>query len=76
MGEIAEAMIDGELCERCGVYLGAAVGHQRMCGGCRRDEGKPHPNAKVPCKHCGKLVKFIGMRDHTKALHGIGGGGK
>ncbi len=35
MGEIADAMLDGELCEWCGVDLGSNVGHTRRCGWCR-----------------------------------------
>lgn len=31
MAEIAEAMIGGEMCEGCGVYLGEAVGYPQYC---------------------------------------------
>lgn len=34
MGEIAEMMIDGILCEQCGEYIGGAVGYPRTCSGC------------------------------------------
>ena len=69
MGEIAEAMIDGELCEGCGVYLGQGPGYPRKCRDCKRTENDPHPQTKVPCKQCGRYVKFCGMRDHVKASH-------
>lgn len=34
MGDIAEMMLEGILCEGCGEYMGAACGHPRKCGGC------------------------------------------
>lgn len=34
MGEITEMMLEGELCELCGVYLGEAVGYPRKCADC------------------------------------------
>lgn len=34
MGEIADMMIDGILCEECGEYIGDAVGYPRLCSGC------------------------------------------
>lgn len=38
MGEIADMMLDGDLCEGCGEYLGDGEGYARKCVGCRRDE--------------------------------------
>lgn len=34
MGEIAEAMLEGSLCEICGVYLGEGDGYPQRCGAC------------------------------------------
>ena len=34
MGEIAEMMLDGTLCECCGVYLGEASDISRRCTNC------------------------------------------
>lgn len=75
MGEIAEMMLDGELCEQCGVYMGGASGFVRICGGCRQDSQQPAPYMKVRCRKCGKLVKQAGLADHTKALHPVKGSG-
>ena len=69
MGEIAESIVDGELCQSCGVYIGMACGYPRTCNHCKRTENDPHPDTKVQCKTCGRYVKFIGMRDHIKAAH-------
>ena len=38
MGEIADQMLNGEMCEQCGVDLGNACGHPRLCVGCAEDE--------------------------------------
>ena len=31
MGEIAEMMLDGTLCEQCGEYIGEGEGYPRAC---------------------------------------------
>lgn len=40
MGEIAEAMISGEMCEACGEWIGEDVGYPLYCSiGCAKDRG-------------------------------------
>ena len=34
MGEIADMMLDGTLCEQCGEFLGAETGHPTLCAYC------------------------------------------
>ena len=34
MGDVSEMMLDGTLCERCGVFIGEPVGHPRYCEDC------------------------------------------
>ena len=34
MGDVAELILEGVLCEQCGEYVGAAVGHPRLCTSC------------------------------------------
>lgn len=70
VGEIAEMMLDGTLCEGCGECLpGEAPGHPRRCRECARTWNNPHPDDRVPCKVCGRRVKFIGMKDHVRDAH-------
>lgn len=38
MGEIAEMMLDGTLCEGCGVYLGDNNGFPSYCFSCSQDK--------------------------------------
>jgi len=41
MGEIAEMMLDGTLCEWCGVYIeGDAPGYPRLCRDCASEKRK------------------------------------
>lgn len=74
MGEIAEMMLEGDLCGGCGVYLeGMGQGFQRFCPDCKRDgtgqsDWKP-PAEKVRCPQCGKRVKAIGLGDHIRDAH-------
>lgn len=67
MGEVAEMMLDGTLCEECGGYIGDAVGYPRSCHGCRPVERSLQ---KVQCPTCGKLVKAIGLAHHRRDKHG------
>jgi len=40
MGDVAEMILDGVLCESCGEFIGEAVGHPRDCNGCREAMGE------------------------------------
>lgn len=41
MGEIADMMLDGTLCEGCGVYLGNGKGYPQYCQNCKSDNRIP-----------------------------------
>ena len=38
MGEVAEMMLDGTLCEQCGTFIGEPVGYPRLCSDCANDD--------------------------------------
>lgn len=62
-------MMDGILCERCGVYMGEDVGHPRRCRLCK---AVPAPaTKKTQCTVCKKWVKLAGIDDHMKAVHEV-----
>lgn len=80
MGEIAEMMLDGTLCEACGTFIDeGGDGFPRYCSNeCARDRGaeralpnpmtSPNP-AKVNCPTCRKRVKRVGLADHMRDAH-------
>ena len=37
MGEIAEMILDGTLCEQCGCFIGEPVGYPRLCEDCNEE---------------------------------------
>lgn len=82
MGEIAEMMLDGTLCEGCGVYMpGEGYGVPRRCRDCRpskkkqkamnvaRHEAEQAAAKKHPCPVCGKRLRKVGMQDHIRDAH-------
>ncbi|UYB51194.1 hypothetical protein OCJ37_14490 [Xanthomonas sp. AM6] len=83
MGEIADMMLEGDLCECCGGYLpGQGQGFPRRCQGCQptkaerkaeniaRHEALIAQQKKAPCPTCGKRVRIVGMADHQRDAHG------
>lgn len=48
MGEIAEMMLDGTLCENCGDFIGEGSGFPRYCSAaCAKDRGAATDGAQV-----------------------------
>ena len=84
MGEIADLMLDGEICEGCGMELDdGAPGYPRRCFSCAKLEKeyrdhkppeplkKPNPMPKVRCPMCNKTVSPRGIVDHLLDVHGF-----
>ena len=74
MGEIADMMLDGTLCQQCGCFLGDDQGYPQTCSDC----AKPGRSYKRPsaakqeqsqCHHCKKWVTSIGLPQHIAAKH-------
>lgn len=87
MGEIADMMLDGTMCQGCGVWLhdgDDGPGYPGFCTGCssgRRHEqpaqfATPKNYTKVACKVCGRHVKTVGLADHMRDKHGSQGKGE
>lgn len=70
MGDIADMMLEGDLCQGCGEYMGEGDGFPVWCASCE-PAPKSNPAAdKCPCTLCGKRVKFAGLKDHMRVVHG------
>ena len=78
MGEYADRVLEGESCQKCGVYMENAVGYPRTCKGCKRQEvattlGTRKPPAtnsgKTNCPVCNKRVKLAGVDSHLRDSH-------
>lgn len=83
MGEVAEMMLDGTLCQGCGGFLNEeAPGYPCYCIDCRAeakqatkdDNAHAHRESqaaqkKVPCPTCGRRVKAVGLADHVRDSH-------
>ncbi len=37
MGDIADMMLDGTLCEHCGCFIGEPCGYPRLCEDCEKE---------------------------------------
>jgi hypothetical protein len=78
MGDIADMMLDGTLCQGCGVYLdGERFGVPSYCDACSGDQDETPinrrigPNAiKVNCPKCQRRVKEVGLAQHMRDKHG------
>jgi hypothetical protein len=82
MGEIAEAMLDGTMCECCGEYIGSDAGYPQYCSdqcahnrGISPDlEGMSEAVKKYarlfPCDICDKRLRTVeGVEQHKRAKH-------
>lgn len=79
MGEIAEMMLDGTMCQVCGEFLDSDNGYPTTCGGCDTEEIiEPRPKKKkkkvkitrkIKCPICEKTVKIEGLGHHVQHVH-------
>jgi len=71
MGEIADMMINGSMCQYCGECFDDESGYPRSCESCREDEKHDFlaPKIKVRCPDCGKKVHESGLNQHIAAKH-------
>lgn len=83
MGEIAEMMLDGTMCQMCGVMLvgpgDISAGYPQTCAGCSGSSPRDAPpgfkfvgvGKKVKCTHCHKRFREQRhMEQHRDAVHG------
>lgn len=67
MGEIAEAMLDGTLCEGCGEYMGVGDGYPQRCADCAERHVCSNP---FPCPACARSFRTRqAVVDHARDKH-------
>lgn len=73
MGEIADMMLDGTLCQGCGVYIGECGGYPVSCDGCADENDSEQQQRKRgvrdKCQHCERWIAPSGMQQHMEAKH-------
>lgn len=71
MGDVAEMMLEGFLCQTCGAMVdGQSPGYPRNCRTCARGRTLEKPR----CTVCGRAFKVPqGLADHMKDKHGVAG---
>lgn len=83
MGEIADMMLEGAMCQWCGEYLGDGDGFPVVCAGCQREHGvnmfgdsddtqvskliRKYPCPVDGCKR--KLKTEHGVQQHVRMAH-------
>lgn len=78
MGDMADAILNGDFCQNCGEWLGDGDGFPRSCPGCGDPDefddvevpGFRPKQPRVRCKLCGKRVGGLqGLADHVRDKH-------
>lgn len=70
MGDIADLIINGGMCQYCGECFDDEPGYPRSCPGCEEDEPtQAEKPEKVACPECGKYVTEQGLSQHIAAKH-------
>ncbi len=76
MGEYADMMLDGTLCETCGAYIGRDCGYPQYCSkACAAESGIEEPDLQhqtkpYACAQCSKrFATEGGLRQHTQVKH-------
>lgn len=81
MGEIADMMLEGMMCQWCGEFLDEDDGYPVVCAGCQRQHGvdefgdpvEPKSGKRpknIPCEICGKAFSSEYARDqHCRDKH-------
>lgn len=72
MGEYADMILEGDVCQVCMCALDGSLGEfPQTCRECASAERREKSIAqKVACKTCGKRVKLAGVNDHMRVVHG------
>ena len=72
MGDIADRMLEGNMCQYCGEILNGK-GYPTICFACQIENnvnefGEPRKE-KVKCPKCNRRVSPEGLKQHMEAKH-------
>ncbi len=80
MGDIADMILDGQMCQWCCEIIGDGDGYPVICQSCQKENNvdqhgedrKPKKTSgpKVKCPVCQKKIKHAGLAMHRKDVHG------
>ena len=79
MGEIAEMMLDGFMCEQCGEIIGdmetgEGQGFPGLCGGCAAEQTRARPSLRgtktISCPNCKRRFgSEAALNQHSNTKH-------
>jgi len=72
MGDIADMVLEGQMCQTCGEILGNGNGFPTFCSSCKAEQNRSKQTQvkKVACPICNKKVKPAGLEMHKRDVHG------
>jgi len=78
MGEMAEMVLDGTMCEGCGEFMGDSCGYPRRCDACGEEPDdsqpvnyKPPRTIKCPEPNCERRFRsMVSAAQHWQNKHG------
>ncbi len=68
MGDIADAILEGSMCQTCGEYLGEGDGFPRFCAGCRP---RPEPKKRGAPEKFGSTKSAFVNSIGSKVVHRV-----
>jgi hypothetical protein len=74
MGDIADAILEGDLCQNCGEWIDEhSDGIPSFCK-CCQPKVKAQSVKKIKCTLCDRHLKPNGVKDHLRDFHQITAG--
>ena len=58
MGQVADMMLDGTLCEQCGCFIGEPVGYPRLCEDCDTEYYDFNELLKIVSVAAEEIIKY------------------
>lgn len=75
MGDIADQMLEGLICQGCAMEMDNDNGCPGFCLSCQKESGvnefgeKKQKQKKIKCPKCDRMIAEVGLNQHMKAKH-------